>query len=160
MKERIGYVALDFDEEMIRSRSKRTTYTLPDGHEINVGNERFRCTEPLFQPALVGMEHLGIHQMAYQSVNKCDVELHRDMYGNVLLSGGSTMFPGTADRMQLELQCRAPSTTVKIIAPSDRKYSVWLGGSILASLSNFNDMWITREDYNEYGPLISHEKCM
>ena len=70
------------------------------------------------------------------------------------------MFPGTADRMQRELQMVAPATTVKIVAPSDRKYSVWLGGSILASLSSFSDMWITQKEYNEYGPLIVHEKCI
>ncbi len=166
MKERMCYVALDFDLDMYNSTSPKSEeklpsqYTLPDGTSITIGNERFRCPEALFQPYILGMEAPGIHQMAQSSILKCDPDLYRYMYGNVLLSGGSTMFPGTSDRMQRELQSMAPPMTVKIIAPSDRKYSVWLGGSILACLSTFKDMWITREDYNECGPLIVHQKCM
>ncbi|XP_072041853.1 actin, cytoplasmic-like [Amphiura filiformis] len=166
MKERMCYVALDFDLEMYNSTHPTTEqklpsqYVLPDGNTLTIGNERFRCPEALFQPYFLGMEAPGIHQMAQSSILKCDPDLLRYMYGNVLLSGGSTMFPGITDRMQRELQSMAPPMTVKIIAPSERKYSVWLGGSILASLSTFKDMWITHEDYNEYGPLIVHQRCM
>ena len=74
-----------------------------------------------------------------------------------LLSGGSTMFPGIADRMQKEITALAPSTMkIKIIAPPDRKYSVWIGGSILASLSTFQQMQISKEEYDESGPFIIH----
>jgi len=84
----------------------------------------------------------------------------RDLYGNVVLSGGTTMFPGIADRMQKELTALAPSTMkIKIIAPPERKYSVWIGGSILASLSTFQQMWISKEEYDESGPSIVHRKC-
>ena len=48
---------------------------------------------------------------------------------------------------------------VKVIAPPERKYSVWIGGSILGSLSTFHDMWITKEEYDESGPAIVHRKC-
>ncbi len=80
-------------------------------------------------------------------------------YGNVVLSGGTTMFPGIGDRMQKELVALAPSTMkIKIIAPPERKYSVWIGGSILASLSTFQQMWISKEEYDESGPSIVHRK--
>ena len=70
------------------------------------------------------------------------------------------MFPGIGDRMQKELVALAPSTMkIKIIAPPERKYSVWIGGSILASLSTFQQMWISKEEYDESGPSIVHRKC-
>ena len=71
------------------------------------------------------------------------------------------MFPGIDERLKKELTLLAPdSMTVKIVAPPERKYSVWLGGSILASLSTFNDMWISKQEYDEYGTSIVHKKCM
>ena len=75
-------------------------------------------------------------------------------------SAGTTMYPGIADRMQKEITGLAPPTMkIKIIAPPERKYSVWIGGSILASLSTFAAMWITKEEYDESGPAIVHRKC-
>jgi len=91
---------------------------------------------------------------------KCDVDICKDLYANIVLSGGNTMFPGIADRMHKEITALAPPTmNVKIIAPPECKYSVWIGGSILASLSTFQQMWITKQEYDESGPAIVHRKC-
>merc|ERR1711941_8731 len=96
----------------------------------------------------------------YNSIMKCDVDIRKVLYANVVLSGGSTMYPGIADRMQKEITALAPSTMkIKIIAPPERKYSVWIGGSILASLSTFQQMWISKQEYDESGPSIVHRKC-
>ena len=106
------------------------------------------------------MESAGIHETTYNSIMKCDVDIRKDLYGNVVLSGGTTMFPGIADRMKKELTALAPATMkIKIIAPPERKYSVWIGGSILASLSTFQQMWISKAEYDESGPSIVHRKC-
>merc|ERR1712099_187805 len=127
------------------SSDKEKTYELPDGNIITVGSERFRCPEVLFQPSFVGKEDEGVHVLTYNSIMKCDIDIRKDLYGNVVLSGGSTMFPGIADRMNKEIVAKAPSSmTVKIVAPPERKYSVWIGGSILASLSTFEEMWVTK----------------
>ncbi|KAF9407599.1 actin, partial [Entomortierella beljakovae] len=89
-----------------------------------------------------------------------DVDIRRDLYGNIVMSGGTTMYPGIADRMQKEITTLAPSSMkVKIVAPPERKYSVWIGGSILASLSTFQQMWISKMEYDESGPSIVHRKC-
>ena len=83
--------------------ARHSSYELPDGQVITIGNERFRCPEALFQPSFLGMESAGIHETTYNSIMKCDVDIRKDLYGNTVLSGGSTMFPGIADRMQREL---------------------------------------------------------
>ncbi|CAL5374385.1 unnamed protein product [Camellia sinensis] len=98
---------------------------MPDGQVITIGAERFRCPEVLFQPSLIGMETAGIHETTYNSIMKCDVDIRKDLYGNIVLSGGSTMFPGIADRMSKEITALAPSSMkIKVVAPPERKREV------------------------------------
>jgi|EP00927_Polykrikos_kofoidii_P026387 actin beta/gamma 1 len=163
VKEKLSYIALDYDTEMKEaneSSDKEKTYELPDGNIITVGNERFRCPEVLFQPSFIGKEASGIHDTTFQSIMKCDVDIRKDLYANVVLSGGTTMFAGIGERMTKELTALAPSTMkIKVVAPPERKYSVWIGGSILSSLSTFQQMWISKGEYDESGPTIVHRKC-
>jgi actin beta/gamma 1 len=163
LKEKLCYIALDFDAELKtaqESSDKEKTYEMPDGQMVKVCDERFRCPEVLFQPSLIGKEASGIHDTTYQSIMKCDVDIRKDLYGNVVLSGGTTMFAGIGERMTKELTALAPSTMkIKVVAPPERKYSVWIGGSILSSLSTFQQMWISKAEYDESGPSIVHRKC-
>ena len=164
IKEEIAYVALDFDAEMqksVDSSAVDTFYTLPDEQVITIGSERFRCPEVLFQPSLIGKECAGIHQQTFDTIMKCDIDLRKDLFSNIVMSGGTTMYKGLAERMTKELNAITPAgMSVRVIAPPERKYSVWIGGSILTSLNTFQENWVTKDEYDESGPSIVHRKCM
>ncbi|KAJ5073816.1 actin [Anaeramoeba ignava] len=163
IKEKLCYVSLNFDKEMEllnNSNSIEKNYELPDGSIITIGNERYRCTEPLFQPSLIGLSQIGIHEIIYNSIMKCDEELRKEMFENIVLSGGTSMFQGIKERIEKEIKQLSPKNMkIKVISPPERKYSVWIGGSILSSLSFFKNITISKEEYKEFGNSIIHKKC-
>jgi actin-related protein len=163
IKESLCFVAVDFEEETKKatgSSALERSFELPDGNSIVIGDERFRCPEVLFQPHLIGLEMDGIANSTFQTIMKCNVDLRKDLYANIVLSGGTTMFPGISERISKEMTALAPaSVVVNIVAPPERMYSVWLGGSIFASLSTFQSICINKEEYDQSGPSIVHRKC-
>lgn len=136
------------------------TFRLPDGRELRLGAERFRSAEILFSPHIIGSEYNGVHQMVADSINRSDLDLRSDLFESIVLSGGSTLMRGFGDRLLAELKMIAPKNTkIKIYAPPERKYSTWIGGSILAGLSTFKKMWVSVDDWHE-NPDIIHTKSM
>ena len=165
IKEKTCFVALDFDAAMKTANDSSTyekNYELPDGKVITLGNARFRCPEYLFKPLeMNGRELDSIQDLTYKSIQECDVDVRRELYQNIILSGGTTLYEGIGERLLKEIENRAPkSITVKVIASPDRRFAVWKGGSTLTSLSTFASMWITKEDYDEHGASIVHSKCI
>ncbi|KAF8055322.1 ARP4 [Scenedesmus sp. PABB004] len=150
------------------------TYELPDGNEIQVGVDRFKVPELLFQPQLVrtfpGMaEHAlpegakGLAGLVVDSVNRCDTDVRKDLYQHVVLAGGTSLLAQMRERLELDISTAAPGgTKVKVTAPvnpTERRHAVWIGGSILASLGSFQQMWLSKQEYEEHGAGLIHRKA-
>lgn len=140
--------------------SERVTYTLPDGHNIELGkNSMIKAPEILFRPNLIGSECNGIHEVLLDSIAKSDLELRKVFLQNIVLSGGSTLFKGFGKRLYNEVEKAVPKQShIRIWSSSRRLYSTWIGGSILANLGSFRRMWVSKREYEEEGLRAIHRK--
>eukprot|EP00434_Breviolum_minutum_P004285 symbB.v1.2.003779.t1/scaffold214.1/size264264/1 len=151
MKEKCCYVAKDFRYEMALVPPASVAFDLPSGTEVELKAERFRVCEALFEPAHCGLELHGIHHLILNSIMAADEDLHQELCGNIVLAGGSTLFPGLVERLEHELSQLLPSHSLQVVAPESRKYSAWIGGSVISSLHGFRKTWITRREYESQG---------
>ena len=159
IKEKACYVALDFEKEI--HSVKPFDYQLPDGTYIIIKDERISCPEALFKPTMANKNN-SIGEIFCDSIKKCDIDINKDLYNNIVLSGGVSMFKGLQERFTKEIKTLAPQSmkrTIKVIASPKRNYNAWIGGNILSSTSTFQPMWIKNNEYEEYGDAIVHRKC-
>ena len=154
VKEKHCYVAQDYDIEQINV-TEDSTYELPDGRNILLSNERFHCPEALFKPSLLGLATPGVHQMLFNSITKCETDLRLHYFCNVMLSGGTSQLPGFRQRVENEIQAMAPSN-VRVRTYQLGADSAWIGGSMAASLSTFQQTCISKKEYEESGAAVVH----
>ena len=151
-------VSKNYEEEI--KKKHETNFETPDGKIIDIQNSSFEAPEVLFNPKLIGSSSEPLHHMIYNSIVKQPKNLHDDLFGNIVLEGGGSMFQGLSDRLDFELKnLLAKGSKLKVIAPPERKYSQWIGASILSSLSSFEKNWITPADYEEFGRSVIHKRC-
>ncbi|KAI6683368.1 hypothetical protein NL676_029281 [Syzygium grande] len=152
-----------------------TPYELPDGQTIEIGADRFKIPDVLFNPSLAqtipGMESFsefapsvrGLSQMVIESINKCDVDIRRELFSSILLAGGTASMQQLKERLEKDLLEESPQAArVKVLASgntTERRFSVWIGGSILASLGSFQQMWFSKTEYEEHGASYVQRKC-
>jgi len=159
LKERACYLSANPLKEESIADADKATYALPDGSSIEVGAARFRAPEVLFRPDLIGEECEGLHEVLVFAIQRSDLDLRKTLYHNIVLSGGSTLFKGFGDRLLAEVKRLAPrDVKVRMAAPQERLYSTWIGGSILASLDTFRQMWVTKREWDEEGARAIHRK--
>jgi len=157
IKEKLGFVAKNFETE---SKETEVEYCLPDGTSIQVGKERFLAPEVLFKPSLIGDTSDGCHMTVVDSINACDEDIRRDFYANVVLSGGSTLFKGIGGRLEREIGRLAPEGhKVGIVEKDEREFLAWIGGSIISSMASSQQMWVSKAEYEGFGPSIVQRKC-
>lgn len=167
IKEKLCYVS--YDLELDQRLSEDTTvlvesYTLPDGRVIRVGSERFEAPECLFQPHLVDVDQAGIAELLFNTIQGTDVDVRSSLYKAIVLSGGSSMYPGLPSRLEKELKQlwltrvlqgnpeRLNKFKVRIEDPPRRRHMVFLGGAVLANLiADKEDMWVTKAEWQEEG---------
>lgn len=161
IKVKLCFVAqVPHPEQSKRSESLPKEYELPDGHRIRIAEALYQAPEILFTPSNIGKNSAGIHKMTATSIKKCDPSIRGMLYGNVLLAGGSSLFPGLDERLFKGLESQVPQgVPIKVMAPPDRWFSAWIGASIITSLSTFKQMWVTSADYREFGPNIVQRRC-
>jgi actin-related protein len=160
IKEKHCYVAFEFERENQRAADPSLQRFINlNGRTVIIATERFRCPEALFTPSLVGVNSPGIHEQTVAAIRKCDPAIAPDLFRNIVLSGGSSLFPGLPERLQKEVLTRAPpATTVTIVASPGRQFAAWIGGSV-ASMKKAEGTWISRKDYRAFGPAIVHRRC-
>ena len=162
LKEKICEVGDDYDSQVKKCLDSKLveTHTLPDGSKVFMTHEKYQCPELLFQPQLFNKNHGGIHEETYRSIKLCDEDIKKDLFQNVILCGGSSLFLNIRKKFEKELQSLAPTgKSVKVIAPPERKYSSWLGGAILNSLPDFKTtLFVSKNDWIEAGENILYDK--
>jgi len=155
IKEKVCYISENLSQEPIVDAE----YKLPDGTIVVVGNERFRVPESLFSPALVGKEGQGLHAQVYNAIMESEIDMRVELARNIILTGGSSLYNGLGPRIKKELEILAPSSKweIEVVAPVERKYAAWIGGSILGASDNFERLCVTRELWDELGRSIVHD---
>ncbi|KAI9223705.1 actin family [Blastocladiella britannica] len=176
LKEKLCYVAYDLNLE--QKLAHETTvlveqYTLPDGRVIKIGQERFEAPEALFQPHLIDLESAGVAEVLFNAINACPVDNRPDLYKHILLSGGTTMYPGLSSRLEKEVRqlylerilkgddSRMKKFKIKVEDPPGRKHAVFVGGAVLAETMRNNPLfWIQKKDWDEKGARLLDEMKM
>jgi actin-related protein len=163
MKEVTAYVALDFEAEVAAQAQPppddaEEPYDLPNGESLLIGNARFWAPEALFLPALLGRSEPGLPELVVNAVSGCDRDLTATMYGNVVLSGGTTLLPGLGDRLEKELRELQPAMTHTVVGHGNRRHGVWAGGAALAANASFPRLWVSKQEYVEIGPKMLARK--
>ena len=161
IKEQCIYIPFDFEEES--NIVKPYEYELPDGNIVIVKDQRIRCPEALFNPRLIGKEGPGIANLCYDSIQKCDIDLRKELYNNIFLYGGNTMINGLSERLTKEIKnlLGGPLSEVQVLPLENNynKYAVWKGGVVASNLEQFKSQWISKDEYEENGATIVHRKC-
>lgn len=160
IKHNLCYVAEDFDTELSKIEDLTKTYTLPDGKEIKVSLERILGPELFFQEKISKFE--PIQNLTRKLIKKCvnNTKLNSSLfYQNIVFIGGSSEFKGIQKRMQKEMELLVPKKKVQVVAPLRRRFSSWVGCSLLGASNTFDSLWVTKQDYQEFGSAIIHQKC-
>ena len=146
IKEEIGEISIDGVNNNKNNEIKK--YILPDDTEIDIGNERFLAPEILFNPLLKEYEYPGLHEIIFESINKTNINLKKNLYNYILLSGGNMRMKGMKERIHKELKKLAPKNIkVRLHTPNNPENLAWIGANIISSMQTSKDMWLTKNKF-------------
>jgi actin-like protein 6A len=154
---------LSVSEEPGKRELNQTIYELPDGKTVDLTEERQGLLEKLFAPIKESPGFNGYQHMIFDSINKSDLDIRKELSSNIFICGGNTLFQSFPERLQKQLLITIPqSVKVKVITHpsfSERRFSSWIGGSILSSLGTFHQLWLSKQEFEEHGAMIIERKC-
>jgi actin-related protein len=156
LKERYSFVKLEG-----APLSNSTEIELPDGNKIALRDEQLNLPEIFFDPSSISLEFSGYPELVVEAIKKTDLNLRREFYANILLGGGNTDIKNFPERLKKEISSKIPSNIasyLRINSQLERKYSAWIGASVVCSIGTFQQMWISKNDYEEVGPHVIHKK--
>ncbi|ORM42383.1 Actin-2 [Babesia sp. Xinjiang] len=161
IKEKCCKVVMNYEQEIQKIDKKNTTYTLPDGNVVNIGKISIQCPESILTPEVGGFKAPKLAEVIYRAIKNCHPDMHKILFNNIVITGGSSLFSGLLERCEKDiLKVVNGNATIKLIDDvKNRGTAVWTGGSIVASLSTFQHMWVTKAEYEESGPTVIHRKC-
>ncbi|WWC89822.1 uncharacterized protein L201_004748 [Kwoniella dendrophila CBS 6074] len=179
----VNYKNFDFQSQSSKDLPQ-VLYEFPDGYNQHFGEERYRFTEMLFDPknyfnqsieppatlrSIPNSDHshslkdmVSLSQLVHDSIMACDVDVRAALLQNIVVVGNTSLTRGLIERLDVELAALMPSQKIKIHSPTipfERKYASWVGGSVLASLGTFHQLWVTKDEYEEHGMNIVHQRC-
>ena len=159
MKQTCCFVSQDFDSDIKNSTQHAKQHELPEGIFVTLDKERFRCTEAIFNPNLYGVEMEGIQHQAYNAALRAPASTTKTLLSNFMLCGGSSLFPGIVSRLENELsKLNKTEYEIKLAAPEGRELAVWNGGAKMAVDKGLGHIWMSKDEYDEYGPTYVHGK--
>ncbi|KAH6581616.1 hypothetical protein BASA61_008961 [Batrachochytrium salamandrivorans] len=163
------YIWYRYDLPLEQKLATETTvlveqYTLPDGRVIKVGSERFEAPEALFQPHLVDVESPGVAELLYNTIQAAEIDIRSELYKHIVLSGGTSMYPGLPSRLEKEIKqlylekvlksdtSRLSKFKIRVEDPPRRKHMVFLGGAVLGDIMKDRpNFWISKQEWDEQG---------
>ena len=140
-----------------------TKYYLPDGSNIDIGDEKIKAPELLFNPELIGKEYLSFDEMVINSINKADIDLRNQSYENIWISGGNSSFKELNKRLVQEIKNKVDKNLKVNVLENEKikpQHRCWVGGNVISILEIFKKMWVTRSEWNEKGSGIIHIKTI
>ena len=135
-------------------------YILPDGSKLEIGEERQIIPKAIFDPSIINIDEKGLDEMVYEAIMECDINIRKELASNIMLGGGNTLIPGFSEMLKNRVEARLGKHyegVVKINSSRDRQYSVWTGSSVVCSISNFQHLWISKNDWEESGSNAFHK---
>ncbi|XP_003797091.2 actin-related protein T1-like, partial [Otolemur garnettii] len=161
IKEKLCYVSLEPEKELCKPpKEVFREYRLPDGNVIHIDHQLYQAPEVLFAPDQLGSQSPGLSTMVSSSIMKCPGDIQKNVFADIVLCGGTTLIPGLKERLTKELdQQVSKGTPIKIMTSQDRCFSAWIGASIMTSVSSFKQMWVTSEDFKEFGASVVQRRC-
>ena len=146
----------------VDSAPNSNDYILPDGSKITLSNaDKSKAPEILFRPSLIGLEYPGIHELVYNSIKACDIDLRKPLCESIVVAGSTTMMKSFCGRLHKQIQQLFPKNSkVTLMAPANRQNSCWIGGSTISSLKAFDKMWISKREFEQEDGRILTLNCM